>query len=201
MTGPYGDADNGLFLGAAPPGNDGHGSFDVNRKRAVLLGTGHDPISLTTMRDVGKLVVATLKHPDEARNRALKVNSFTATPKEIVAEFEKQSGDQKWDISYTSLDKLKELEQQAWERGDPKAGPMTLRRIWTEGKTPYGQRDNGVIDMEDRTDSLQDAVQQASHRRSASDASAFEAHSSRREMRSCSCSRKRLPTVWLPRLA
>ncbi|KAK5163634.1 uncharacterized protein LTR77_010583 [Saxophila tyrrhenica] len=160
VTGPYGDADAGLFLSASPVENEARGTFDVKRKRAVLLGNGEGPISLTTMKDVGRLVVAALKHPEAAKNRALKVNSFTTTPKQIVAEFEKQTGGS-WDVSYTSLEKLKEMEKQAYVAGDPKAGPLTLRRIWTEGGTLYQSRDDGVIGMEDKMDSLQDAVGRA----------------------------------------
>lgn len=161
VTGPYGDADNGLFLGAQPPADEARGTFDVQRKRAVLLGDGNGKISLTTMRDVGKLVVAALLHPEEARNRALKVNSFTTTPNEIVAEFEKQTGNQRWNVSFTSLERLKEIEEQAWAKDDPKAGVVTLKRIWTEGGTLYDHRDNGLIGMEDSMDSLADAVSQA----------------------------------------
>ena len=161
VTGPYGDADKALFLSAAPPANEGGGSFDVKRKRAVLLGSGDGKISLTTMRDVGKLVVAALLSPEAARNKALHVNSFTTTPKEIVAEFEKQTGGQSWDVAFTSVEELKKLEQEAYDNGDPRAGPLTLRRIWTEGGTLYDKRDNGAIGMEDGVDSLQDAVAQA----------------------------------------
>ncbi len=161
VTGPYGDADRGLFLSAAPVENEASGTFDVKRKRAVLLGDGERRISLTTMRDVGKLVVAALKHPEAAKNRALRVNSFTATPREIVAEFEKQTGGESWDVSYTSLEKLKEMERQAHKEGNPRAGPLTLRRIWTEGGTLYEHRDNGAIGMENSVDSLQSAVGRA----------------------------------------
>ena len=160
VTGPYGDADGGLFLGAVPPETESGGTFDVKRKRAVLLGDGNGKISLTTMRDVGKLVVAALKRPEATKDKAVKVNSFTTTPKEIVAEYEKQTG-QKWDVSYTTIDELKELERQAWEREDPRAGGLTLRRIWTSGRTLYEHRDNDVIGMEDKMESLESAVKQA----------------------------------------
>lgn len=160
VTGPYGDADGGLFLGAAPPEAEAGGTFDVKRKRAVILGDGEGKISLTTMRDVGKLVVAALKHPDATKNKALKVNSFTTTPKEIVAEYEKQTGE-KWDVSVTNLEDLKKLEEEAWEKQEPKAGGLTLRRIWTSGRTLYDHRDNDVIDMEGKTESLESAVKQA----------------------------------------
>lgn len=159
VTGPYGDADGGLYL-SAKKDNEAEGTFDVKRKRAVLLGNGNGRISLTTMRDVGKLVVAALLHPEHIKNKAIKVNSFTTSPRMIVAEFEKQTGDS-WDVQYTSIDKLKQLESEAWERGEPRAGGITLRRIWTEGGTLYDRRDNDLIRMEDKVDNLEDAVRQA----------------------------------------
>jgi hypothetical protein len=44
---------------------------------------------------VGKFVVKALLHPEASHNKALKVNSFTTAPLEIVSEFEKQSGGEK----------------------------------------------------------------------------------------------------------
>ena len=161
VTGPYGDADKGLYLAAQPPKNEARGSYDVKRKRAVVIGDGNGKISLTTMRDVGKLVVAALKQPEDTRNRALKVNSFTSTPNEIAAEFQRQTGGQRWEVSSTSLAELKRLEERAWSEEDPSAGGVTLRRIWAEGRTLYDNRDNGVIGMESDIDSLESAVRQA----------------------------------------
>lgn len=161
VTGPYGDADGGLYLGAQKPENEAVGTFDVKRKRAVVIGDGNGKISLSTMRDVGKFVVGALLHPAETQNKALHVNSFTTTPNEIVAEFEKQTGGQKWDIGYTSLSKLEELEQKAYKEGNPAAGGLTLRRIWASGGTLYEKRDNYLIGLENGIDSLESAVQLA----------------------------------------
>jgi len=163
VTGPYGDADKGLYLAAQPPKTEARGSYDVKRQRAVVVGDGEGRISLTTMRDVGKLVVAALKHsePEDLRDRALKVNSFTTTPNAIVAEFERQTGGQQWEVTSTSLAELKRLEERAWAEEDPSAGGVTLRRIWAEGRTLYEGRDNGVIGMEQDVDDLEAAVRQA----------------------------------------
>jgi hypothetical protein len=161
VTGPYADADRGLYLSARPPEVEETGTFDVRRKRAVLIEDGETPVSMTTMRDVGKLVVAALLHPEAAKNRALRVNCFTATPKQVVAEFEKQTGGQPWNVSFTSLQRLWELEKAAWETNAPIAGSLSLRRIWTEGGTLYEKRDNCLIGMEEGVDSLEDAVKQA----------------------------------------
>jgi uncharacterized protein YbjT (DUF2867 family) len=162
VTGPYANAERGLYLSAAPPEKEASGSFDVKRKRAVLLGDPDAKVSLTTMRDVGKLVVAALRCPAEAKNRALLCNSFTATPRAILGEFERQTGGGKWEVGVTGLERLRELEREAWERQDARAVPLSLRRIWSEGGTLYGEpRHNGVIGMEESVDSLQSAVEQA----------------------------------------
>lgn len=113
---------------------------------------------LLITNSVGKLVVAALLHPEEAKNRALRVNSFTTTPLDIIAEFEKQTGGEIWEVDYQSLEKAKELEKKAYEDGSPIAVGFTLRRIWAEGRTLYEKRDNGVIGAEEGLDTLADAV-------------------------------------------
>ncbi|CBF84548.1 uncharacterized protein ANIA_08968 [Aspergillus nidulans FGSC A4] len=152
VTGPY--ADVPFYLGASK--NPRGGSFDVKNKKAVLLGDGNGRISLVACADVGKFVVHTLTHWDKARGRALKLNSFTTTPNDILAEFEKQTGN-KWSVEYTSLKQLKQYEKEAWEKGEPDATTLTLRRIWTEGGTLYERRDNEDIGAENTT-TLEEAV-------------------------------------------
>lgn len=90
-------------------------------------------------------MVAALLHPEASRNRALKVNSFTTTPAEILAEFERQTGGNKWSVTHTPLEELKSLEKEAWDKMSPSATVLTLRRIWTEGGTLYEKRDNEDI--------------------------------------------------------
>lgn len=100
-----------------------------------------------------------MKNPSASQNKALKVNSFTTTPEEILSEFEKQTGE-KWTKTETPLDRLKELERKAWAESAPTATIFTLRRIWTEGGTLYDVRDNGAIG-EPKTESLEDVVRRA----------------------------------------
>jgi len=99
-------------------------------------------------------------HPDVSRNKALKVNSFTATDLEILQEFEKQTGS-KWKVLYTTMNQLKKMEDEAWSSGTPMATGATLRRIWAEGGTLYEKRDNDVIEAENVVDTLEDAVVEA----------------------------------------
>lgn len=76
--------------------------------------------------------------------KALKVHSFEVTPKQVLAEYEKQTGAE-WKVSYVPLSKLIELEKKLWEEQNPKATVITLRRIWAEGGTLYDKIDNETL--------------------------------------------------------
>ncbi len=106
------------------------------------------------------MVLAAL-HPDASRNKALRVNSFTATDSEILAEFEKQTGGQPWSVSYVSVDELKASEAEALAAQKPYAVLFTLKRIWAEGGTLYDKRDNYLIEAEHVMETLADAVARA----------------------------------------
>ena len=57
---------------------------------------------------------------------------------------------------------MKKLEKEAWAKKDARAVPLSLRRIWSDGGTLYGEkRHNVVIGMDDGVESLQSAVEQA----------------------------------------
>lgn len=106
-------------------------------------------------------MVATLRHPEQSYGKALKVQSFVVTPKQVVAEYEKQTG-AKWTVSSTPLDDIRKLEAKLWEEGNPRATSVTLRRIWAEGGTLYEKNDNEVIGVKDGdADSLEVAVKRA----------------------------------------
>ncbi|ERF74633.1 hypothetical protein EPUS_00763 [Endocarpon pusillum Z07020] len=159
VTGPYSD----LYFAEPPFGRFEAGGFNVKEKKCSLLGDGKGRISFTAMADVGRLLVAALQHPAASRNRVLIVNSFTTSPDDILAEFEKQTGT-KWEVQYTGLEKLKEIEERAWRNQDPLATALTLRRIWAEGGTLYEKRDNELIGdppMETMTDQVRQAIERS----------------------------------------
>lgn len=154
VTGPYPD----LYM-RANRDFEVIGTFDVRKSKAVILGDGKGNIGFTAMADVGKLLISALLRPDATKNKILRVNSFYATPEEILAEFEKQTG-KKWEVSYTSLERLHELEDEAWAAGMPAATAATLRRIWAEGGTIYDKTDNDLIG-DPPMQTLEDQVRQA----------------------------------------
>ncbi|KAK5634322.1 hypothetical protein RRF57_010036 [Xylaria bambusicola] len=161
VTGPYID----MYL-SLMPGVEAIGGYDVGSKKAVVVNSGNDAVGFTSMPDVGKLVVAALRNPEEAKGKALKVQSFVTTPIEIVREFEKQTGAE-WTTSYTPIQELRDLEEQLWEKNNPVATAATLRRIWAEGRTLYEKTDNeklglGLGDMETLSEVVGRAIDAAS---------------------------------------
>lgn len=127
--------------------------FDVPAREAQVIEDGAGRIGFTSMPDVGKFVVAALRHPDEATTtpgkggggKALRVQSFVATPNEVVAEYERQTGGAPWKVSYVSLADVRAGEARLWAEDHPKATVVTLRRIWAEGGTLYDTTDNEAI--------------------------------------------------------
>lgn len=93
---------------------------------------------------VGKFVVAALINTNASRNATLIVHSFTATPHEILAEYEAQTGCE-WEKSYTSLERLRQIEKEEYQVYSPLATVVTLRRIWTEGGTLYKYYDETIL--------------------------------------------------------
>jgi nucleoside-diphosphate-sugar epimerase len=158
VTGPYSD----LYFGRGFEPKAG--TFNVKERKATLLGTGEEKVSFTSMKDVGRLLVAALQTNTTEHERILKVNSFTATPKQILAEFEKQTG-AKWEVSYTPLEDLKRAEQEAWKNDVPYKTGYTLRRIWTEGGTLYENSDNSKILSVD-TETLEEQVRKVVEKQS-----------------------------------
>ncbi|KAF2665394.1 isoflavone reductase family protein [Microthyrium microscopicum] len=140
VTGPYADT----FIGLKAGGDLRAGGYDAVAKTATLEGDGSGKVSLTSMVDVGKLLAASVQRPEVGKERPLRVNSFTTTPKELLAEFEKQTG-AKWEVTYTSVEEMKALEKELYAEKKPMAGALTLRRIWASGRTLYEKRDNELL--------------------------------------------------------
>ncbi|CAM1507613.1 Fc.00g072540.m01.CDS01 [Cosmosporella sp. VM-42] len=142
VTGPYID----MYFTLSPVAPEA-GGFDAAKKKAILVESGEGKIGFTTMPDVGKALVAALRHPESALNKAIRVQSFVVTSKQILQEFERQTGGEKWDVSYYSLKALRDVEKKSWNEGKPYAVAYTLRRIWSEGGTLYEQTDNDSIGL------------------------------------------------------
>lgn len=89
------------------------------------------------------------------------MQSFVVTPNEVLGEYQRQTGGD-WTVTYTPLEKLKEVESQLWAEGHPAATSVSLRRIWAEGGTLYEKNDNEILGLtKGSLESLETAVEKA----------------------------------------
>ncbi|GBC02778.1 hypothetical protein RclHR1_04810009 [Rhizophagus clarus] len=70
--------------------------FDVKNKKATFYADGNKKLHTTSLADVGRYTVETLKMP-EARNAVIKVAGATMSLNEYLQEFEKITGS-KWEV-------------------------------------------------------------------------------------------------------
>jgi len=66
--------------------------FDVKNKKATFYGDGNTKLPTTTLPDIGKYTVETLKIP-EARNGTIRVAGATLTLDEYLQKFEEATGE------------------------------------------------------------------------------------------------------------
>jgi uncharacterized protein YbjT (DUF2867 family) len=106
---------------------------NVKARTAELCDGGDRPFSTTSLAGIGKAVVGVLQHPDETKNRAVKVHEAVLTQNRLVNIAEKLSGDK---FKRTTWD-TKEGETKAYEalkKGDYSGMVSFIKRaIWAEG--------------------------------------------------------------------
>ena len=135
--------------------------FDQQAHKATIFGSGNDKWSSTTLASIGLAVKNALLLPDATANKYLYINSFTISQNEVLAAFEKATG-QKWAVEHVDPEAMKEegLEKEA--RGDI-TGAMSLVRYinCVEGHggnyAEYRETANGLLGLPEEM--LQGAVE------------------------------------------
>ncbi|KAL7272792.1 hypothetical protein RUND412_004379 [Rhizina undulata] len=119
--------------------------FNKATKTARIYDGGKRHFSVTKLADVGRAVAGILAHPAETRNRLVYVHSASVTQKQLLAIYEKHTGE-KWTV--VEVDTV-ELEKQAYEKIGKKdfSGFVDLihRAIHGEG---YGGDFRGKVENE-----------------------------------------------------
>jgi len=115
-----------LFDWGAPIGLAG---FSINTKEALILNGGNQRFSSSNLSQIGNAVVAVLSKPEETANQFLYIDSFTATQNEILAEFEKATGE-KWKVTESTTENAKAEGQALFAKGDF-SGLLLLVKVLT----------------------------------------------------------------------
>jgi uncharacterized protein YbjT (DUF2867 family) len=77
--------------------------FNINMHTAQIYDGGNRRFSISTLRQIGNAVVNVLSKPEETANRVIYVHSFTVSQNEILAAFEKITGE-KWAVTESTTE-------------------------------------------------------------------------------------------------
>jgi uncharacterized protein YbjT (DUF2867 family) len=73
-------------------------------KKAQLYDGGERPFSVVTRETMAKAVVGVLSHPEETRNRAVRVHDAAVTLKELLAAAQNAVGEDGWTVTTPGVD-------------------------------------------------------------------------------------------------
>jgi hypothetical protein len=90
--------------------------FDVQNHGAIIYDSGTEHFTGTTLSGIGQAVVGTLLSPSATANRFLKVQSICTTQNELLAAFEKATGEQ-WKVERQKSKDLIQSGQKDFETG------------------------------------------------------------------------------------
>ncbi|OIW23591.1 NAD(P)-binding protein [Coniochaeta ligniaria NRRL 30616] len=92
--------------------------FDVVKREAVIYDSGTEEFSGTTLEGIGQAVVGVLSHPEETRNRFVRVMSVKTCQNELLEAFEGVTG-VKWEVRRDTTGRLLESGREKNREGRP----------------------------------------------------------------------------------
>ncbi|KAH7139908.1 isoflavone reductase [Dactylonectria estremocensis] len=115
ITGPF--FDWGLKLGMM--------GVDLAHKTVTLVDEGKTRFTTSTVAQIGRSIVSVLQHPAETKNQLVYVESFTTTQLEVVAAFQKLTGDE-WTVKHQSSQRIREEGFEKLGKGEIMVGGAAL---------------------------------------------------------------------------
>ncbi|ESZ96143.1 hypothetical protein SBOR_3473 [Sclerotinia borealis F-4128] len=134
--------------------------MSAKEKSITLYDGGNRTFSATTLPDIGRAVVGVLQHPEETKNRAVYVQSYATTLKNLAAVGKKALGSEGWTEKVASVD---DILAGAWEEiKKPQPNPekfahqFIIASIWGEGYgsnfEAYHKLDNELLGIKQLTE-------------------------------------------------
>jgi nucleoside-diphosphate-sugar epimerase len=91
--------------------------FDIANQKARLVDDGSEPISASTLRDIGLAVRGILRRPAETANRYLHIRSTQVSQREILNALETLTG-KEYEVKFVSSKELYESGKEMFAKGE-----------------------------------------------------------------------------------
>ncbi|PYI24188.1 isoflavone reductase family protein [Aspergillus violaceofuscus CBS 115571] len=114
--------------------------FNLQTHEATIYDDGVTPASVSTLPQIGRALVAILRHAELTKNQYVYVESFTVTQNEVLAALERATGEKQWKVQHVDLKPLIDESTERFKQGDL-AGARILNLAAGLGRFhdgPYG---------------------------------------------------------------
>ena len=91
--------------------------FQLPSKTVTIWDSGNEPFTGSNLGFIGLAIASVLKHPEETKNKYLKVASFVTTQNAILAALEEESGE-KWTVVEKNTADSQKLADEKFAKGD-----------------------------------------------------------------------------------
>lgn len=130
---------------------------NVKEKKISLWDGGETEYSVTTLAGVAKGVVGILKHPEQTRNRHVKIHDAVLTQKKLLKLAQKAVGEEGWTVDEPST---AEAEKKSWEvfKAEPSnvfgwlLGFLQRAIFCAENEPKFGDADSELLGVPRLTD-------------------------------------------------
>ncbi len=92
-------------------------NFDIANRKAILYDEGKNPVSGIALNNLGKAIVAILKHPQLTLNKRIYLVDATFTQKEMLALLEKHTAT-KWTVAHVTTEETFKKAEDDWAKGN-----------------------------------------------------------------------------------
>jgi uncharacterized protein YbjT (DUF2867 family) len=139
--------------------------IDVRSHKAILYDGGDYPFSVTRLSTVGQAVVAVLKHPEETRNRAVRVHDGRVSGKNLLAWVKAVSPTRDWTVEEKSSEETANKSLEALSKGVVDhwvwLGFLYRSAMTQAGGAGFEKTDNELLGMKTLSETeLRDLVQE-----------------------------------------
>ncbi|RAH50644.1 uncharacterized protein BO95DRAFT_427558 [Aspergillus brunneoviolaceus CBS 621.78] len=111
--------------------------FNLQDHEATINDDGVIPASVSTLSQIGRALIAILRHAELTKNQYVYVESFTVTQNEVLAALERATGGEKWAVQRVDLKPLIEESTERFNQRDL-AGARILNLAAGLGRFPDG---------------------------------------------------------------
>ncbi|KAF3927555.1 hypothetical protein AA313_de0204664 [Arthrobotrys entomopaga] len=111
--------------------------FNLKEKKATIYGSGNQIVAMSNLEYVGKATVYTILHPEEYKNKAVKVYSYKVSQNQLLGELEKITG-KKWETEHIKVEDEIKAGEEGIKAGNPYAGYQVLRGFVYDENDKFG---------------------------------------------------------------